>query len=129
MADITINNPTRWFYGFSFDAEWWANGGTTREECIAAAAMGDQPIWIVEAKRMVPDLAAMNLFEGDDLVGQIQESEVWGEDGWEGYGDTDELEKRLNATLTQWFNETCTLDGAQLDFVHGPERIDPVKAA
>lgn len=125
MTDITINNPTRWFYAFEFDAEWWQKGGETREECIAAAAMGGQPIWIVEAKRMLPDIDAMHLFDGDNLVEQMQESEVWGEDGWQGDGDTADLERRLTATVKQWFNETCSLDGAQLDFVQGPDRIDP----
>lgn len=126
MSEITVNNPKRWFFSYSFDAEWWFNGGATREECIAKADEA-RPFYIVEAKRMVPNIEAMNLFDGDELVERMQDSEVWSEDGWEGAGDTDDLTRRLNATLKAWFNETCTLDGAQLDFTHGPELIEPAR--
>lgn len=130
MDGITIDNPARWFFAFEEEAEWWRNGGDTREACITKATADwsgerGEAIWIIEAKRMLPDFNVFSLFDGDDIVERIQDSEVWGEDGWEGAGDTEDLEKRLNAALTQWFNETCTLDGAGLDFVHGPERIDP----
>ncbi len=124
-----VHNPTRWFFAYEPEAEWWGHGGETREECIAAAAQGDEPVWIVEAKRMVPDIASMRIFDGQQIVDQLQESEAWGEDGWEGAGDADDLTNRLNEALAKWFHETCSLDGAQLDFVHGPEKIDPRRAS
>ena len=125
MSAQQISNPTRWFYAQGLDAEWWGLGGETRDACISAARekYGDEELWIVEAKRMVPDIDVMHLFDGNDLVDRMQDDECWGEEGWEGAGDTDELERRLTATLKQWFNETCSLTGAQLDFTNGPERV------
>ena len=124
-----VHNPTAWFMASRFDSEWWTNGGADRDETIVKgreffADKNDddaQSFWIVEAKRLVPCLDRQ--FDGSVIIDSLQDSEVWGEDGWEGAGDTDELERRLTATLRQWFNETCTLDGAGLDFVHGPEEV------
>lgn len=123
-VEAQVSNPAAWFVADSVDAEWWCNGGKDRDEAIAIGRdrfAGGDSFWIVEAKRQVPNLTG--LFDGMDIVDRLQEDEAWGEDGWEGAGNTDELERRLTVTLQQWFAETCSLDGAQLDFVHGPEEI------
>lgn len=117
-----ISNPTRWFHAGSKDAEWWCNGGTTREECIAAARANEHE-WIAECKRMVPNLGGA--IDAEIVIENIQNQECWGEDGWEGF-DEDELQKRLDETIAKWFVECCTLDGAQLEFVTQPEKIDLV---
>jgi hypothetical protein len=134
MSDIAINNPTRWFYALDQEAEWWSNGGKTREECIATAAQGDQPVWIVEAKRMAPNFG---IFDAEELLERLTEDECWGEDGAEGVPcfsrsapEHLELESELTDVLRRWYiKHGGTLDGAQLDFVQGPERVDPVRPA
>jgi len=120
----TISNPTRWFYAYSEDAEWWRLGGETRAEAEAKAlteAEEDDEMFVLEARRMVPSLTEIVL--ADNVIDSINDDECWGEDGWEGSGDPAELQRRLDATIAQWFTECCTLDGAQLDFVTGPERV------
>lgn len=124
-------NPTAWFFAANFESEWWSRGGDNREETVLAARAhhGQAPFYIVEAKRLTPTIESMRFFDGDDIVERMQDDEAWGEDGWDGAGDTTDLERRLNETVKQWFAETCSLDGAQLDFVHGPERIEPEVSA
>lgn len=123
-----IKNPTGWFYAGHHDAEWWTMGGVDRDSTIAAARadMPREPVWILEAKRQIPNF---HIFDADQINEQLLEDEVWGEDGWEG-GHMDgphaiELEARLAATLRGWFAECCDLHGAQLDFINGPEEVPP----
>ncbi|MGE4341355.1 MAG: hypothetical protein AB7E55_36225 [Pigmentiphaga sp.] len=131
MTEPDIKNPTRWFYAYSDKAEWWHQGGASWEECIAEAAQGDDPIWIVEARRMEPDFA---VFDAVDLMEQLSDQESWGENGAEGVPCFErrspefcELETELAAVLRRWYiKHGGSLDGAQLDFVQGPHRVDPV---
>lgn len=133
MSDAEISNPTRWFYAYDQEAEWWQHGGETREECIAEAAQGDQPVWVVEAKRMVPNFG---IFDAEELLECLTEDECWGEDGAEGVPffprsspECLELEAELSDVFRRWYiTHGGTLDGAQLDIVQGPERVDPVGA-
>lgn len=123
----TIENPTSWFYARHEESEWWHLGGGTRDEAIANAReeCGPEAFYLVEARRAVPSLDRIRIFDGDEIVERMQDDEAWGEDGWEGAGDTAELERRLTTTLKRWFAECCDLTGAQLDFVTGPDRIEP----
>lgn len=122
-----IDNPTRWFYASSFDAEWWHLGGDTREETIAKgrAEWPGEAFYVVEAKREVPNF---NIFNAEQINDRLQDDERVGEDGWEGGHidgpHADELERRLAATLREWFAECCDLHGMMLDFTQGPDKIE-----
>lgn len=127
-AEPEINNPTAWFYAGHVDAEWWSEGGADRESTIASARadMPGEAVWVIEARRLVP---AFDIFDAAQIHEQLQDDECWGENGWDGGHENGphaiDLEKRLAATLRRWFAECCDLDGAQLDFVIGPEEVPP----
>ncbi|MBH1992473.1 MAG: hypothetical protein I8H86_06260 [Sphingomonadaceae bacterium] len=125
LADVEpkVSNPSFWFYSAEEDAEWWHRGGGGRDEAIAAARASypGQAVWVTEARRMSPHLSEVVL--ADNVIDRIQDDECWGEDGWEGYGDEPELQRRLDATIQLWFAECCDLHGAQLDFVNPPEEV------
>lgn len=121
-----IPNPSAWFFSYSEDAEWWTHGGDSYEEALAKALheQGDQPIYLQQARRMVPNFGS--LFDGDDLVERLTEDECWGEDGWTGDpGKYHDLEAMLTTAMTKWFAELSTpLAGASLD-TFGELRIVP----
>lgn len=128
-----FSNPTRWFYAFHFEAEWWSDGGESREECIAAAAQELEEIWIVEARRQEPDFA---IFDAKGLLEELADQECWGENGAEGLPvfprgapELTKLETELAEVLRRWTVKHGDLTGAQLDFVTGPERVDPAMPA
>ncbi len=119
-----INNPSAWFYADSPENEWWSGGHASRDEAISHARerYGDgRAIWVAEAKRMVPNLEGVIL--ADNVIDSLQDDEAWGEDGWEGYGPEEELQRRLDECVAKWFAECCELTGANLDFVHGWEKV------
>lgn len=121
-----IRNPTAWFYSAHQEAEWWSKGAQDRDETIAMAreAHPGETVWIVEAKRQLP---SFDVFCAAQIDEKLADDECWDEGGFEGgHPDgphADDLQRRLEATLRQWFAECCDLHGAQLDFVHGPEKV------
>lgn len=119
-----IDNPVRWFFAYSEDAEWWYHGGATYDFALTKALREQEgrPIYIQQAKRLLPKLTDVVI--ADNVIDALREDECWGEDGWEGDGEPEELQRRLDGTVQRWFAECCEFTGAQLDFV-GPVTIIP----
>lgn len=119
-----IQNGAAWFYAFSEDAEWWHCGGATYSETLdnALPEAEGRPIYIQQAKSLTPRLT--DIAGADEVIERIGEDECWGEDGWEGDGSTDGLQRRLDAAVAEWFAEECNLTGASLDFI-GDRKVIP----
>ncbi|MEN2747116.1 hypothetical protein [Sphingomonas sp. T9W2] len=116
-ATSQASNPAAWFYAFSEDAEWWHRGAATYSETLdkALPEAEGRPIYIQQAKSLTPRLT--DIAGAEEVIERISEDECWGEDGWEGDGSTDGLQRRLDAAVAEWFAEECSLTGASLDFI------------